>query len=64
MAWLTNEDELRLLAGKSLDERVAIFNRRFDTKVMTLYKLRRIYRELGIKKNKLRLTKVMNEQTR
>ena len=31
---------------------------------MSKYKLRRIYKELGIKRNKLRLTKVMNDQTR
>ena len=38
-----------------------IFNRIFGTQVMSKYKLRRIYQELGIKRNKLRLTKVMNE---
>ena len=47
-----------------MDERVAIFNRQFGARIMSKYKLRRIYKELGIKRNKLRLTKVMNDQTR
>ena len=47
-----------------MDERVAIFNRQFGARIMSKYKLRRIYKEVGIKNNKLRLTKVMNDQTR
>ena len=64
MEWLSSETNLRSQAGKSLAERVALFNRQFGAKGISIYKLRRIYRELGIKRNKLRLTKVMNEQTR
>ena len=64
MEWLSCETNLRSQAGKSLAERVALFNRQFGAKVISIYKLRRIYRELGIKRNKLRLTKVMTEQTR
>ena len=43
---------------------MAIFNRQFGARIMSKYKLRRIYKELGIKRNKLRLTKVMDDQTR
>ena len=64
MEWLSSETNLRSQAGKSLAERVALFNRQFGARVISIYKLRRIYRELGIKRNKLRLTKVMTEQTR
>jgi hypothetical protein len=41
----------------SLDERVALFNRKFKTEVMTIGILRRIYREHGIRKKKIRHTK-------
>ena len=64
MQWLSSETNLRSLAGKSLAERVALFNRQFGAKVISIYKIRRIYRELGIKLNKLRLTKVLTDQTR
>ena len=41
----------------TLGERVALFNRKFKTEIMTVGILRRIYREYGIKKKKIKLTK-------
>ena len=64
MQWLSSETNLRSQAGKSLAERVALFNRQFGSNIISIYKLRRVYKELGIKRNKLRLTKVMTDQTR
>ena len=61
ISYLKDHDQLKALAGKSLAERVALFNRKFGAKIISIYKLRRIYKELGIKLNKLRLTKVMDD---
>ena len=45
----------------SLEQRCAVFKNFFQDKTIKTYKLRKIYRQYGIKKKKLRKTKILSD---
>ena len=61
MKFLVSSDTLQLWAGKSLDERAALFNRKFKGRKMTKRILRRLYSENGIRQKKIRKAKLFKE---
>ena len=54
-----NDQTLRLWSAKSLDERVVLFKQKYPYAHITIYKLRKFYRDNKIKKKSIRLTKIM-----
>lgn len=56
--YLTSDDTLHQWMTKSLLERVQLFKRRYPTTHITVYKLRKLYREKRIRKKKVQVTKI------
>ena len=48
---------LKIWSGKSLVQRVALFKQRYPYCHCTVYKLRKLYKEHGIKRKMIRMTK-------
>ena len=60
---MLSDDTLQRWAGRSLDERIMLFKRRYPQAHITIYKLRKLYRMNRIKKKLLRITKVPVSRT-
>ena len=50
-------------ATKSLEERVMLFKRRYPDSKITVYKLRKLYKKMKIKKKFIQRTKIPNRAT-
>ena len=64
IAFLVSKETLVSQAGLSMAERLIRFHRAFPGKRTTLYYLRRTYQLHGIKKKKIRRTKIISPQHR
>jgi hypothetical protein len=62
--YLTSLQTLERMAGKTIKERVLMFERRFPGKKLSITSLRRLYLKYGIKRKKVRLEKAMPARTR
>ena len=56
--YLTRPLTLRQQASYSLEERLAMFKRRYPNSKVTVYKLRKLYKQYGIKKKVIRKAKL------
>ena len=56
--FLTLDLTLKRWAGKSMAERTMLFKRRYPYAHITMYKLRKLYREQRIKKKSIRISKI------
>ena len=59
--FITRKSNLKHQVCMSLEERCAIFMNFFKGKKITPYKLRKIYKEHRIRKNKIRYTKILSD---
>ena len=50
-------------ATKSLEERVMLFKRRYPDSKITVYKVRKLYKKMKIKKKFIQRTKIPNRAT-
>ena len=57
LATLTSQENLDAMAAKSLKERVAFFKNKLGLPRLTVYHLRKLYREFGIKFKQIKLEK-------
>ena len=55
---------MKLWSGKSLDERVALIKRRYPYAHVTIYKLRKLYKEKKIKHKVIRKSKDIPDRVR
>ena len=59
--WLTSHATLDKWVGLSLEERLVMFHRQYPEKKITIYRLRKAYREAGIKLKKIQTTKIVTK---
>ena len=57
--YLLSDQTLRRWSGHSIDERVALFKKRYPYSHCTVYKLRKFYQKHGVKKKVIRVGKVL-----
>ena len=60
--YLISERTLKLWSAKSIEEWVALFKQRYPYAHITIYKLRKFYKENKIKKKLVRIGKVLPER--
>ena len=60
--FLLSDRTFKQWAGKSLDERVALFKNKYPYAHITIYKLRKFYRQNKIKKKSITLTKIITSK--
>ena len=56
--FIKSQETLDLMVGMSLSDRCEILKLQMPDTHITIYKLRKLYRELGIKKKVIRFTKI------
>ena len=59
--YLTSHATLDKWVGLSLEERRVMFHRQFPDKRISIYRLRKAYREAGIKLKKIQTTKIVTK---
>ena len=64
VAFASSPATLKMQIGMSLAQRCAAFEKKYAGKKMTVYYLRKIYREAGIRRKKIKKTKIVDEQQR
>ena len=59
--YLVSSETLRSWVGLTQHQRIKMFHRRWPEKRLTVYRLRKVYRDHGIRRKKIRHTKVVTE---
>ena len=62
--FLVSKDTLRAWVGLTQQQRARMFTRRYPNKILTIYRLRKVYKDHGIRRKKIRNTKVITEAQR
>ena len=62
MEYLVDPETLVKMTGRTLEERVMMWRRRFPGTKKTLYYLRKAYKEAGVKLRKIAKTKIVSPQ--